>query len=145
MDVFSFLSYMVEEEHTQIDQLLDRITDTDLSLALQESGEVTIGDRFIHMIGAEYRMSTYLYQDPSDDPEFKVSAATVDGLRQGSQASKARHLLLLQNLSTPDLEKVWHSKVSGKSYSYKYLLYHFIEHLATHRGQLAMAINRMVE
>ncbi|MHA2501324.1 MAG: DinB family protein [Candidatus Kariarchaeaceae archaeon] len=142
MDTFEFLKYMVEEEHKALDQLLDKITDEMLSRPLYEGADSTIGERFRHILGAEYRMANYLYETQSHDPEFSPDLSSIDGLKQASEVSMARHFETLDNLSPSDLEKVWTSKASGNSYSYKYLVWHFIEHISTHRGQVATAINR---
>lgn len=143
MDTFEFLKYMIKQEHIQLNKLLDKLSDVELALPLsaRDNEEDSIGSRLAHTIEAEYRMSTYLYKEDSDNPQFNVNDKSVDDIKSKAEISMSRHLLTLDHLTTDDLNKVWTSEVSGNSYEYKYLLWHFNEHLATHRGQVAMAVN----
>jgi len=142
MDALEFLQYMVTEEHNQIDKLLDRVADVDLILPISARDEdsVSIGERFVHMITAEYRMAGYLYQTDNNN-RLEVNEKSVESIKRAAKLSQKRHLLTLQNLTSGDLNKEWESAKTGMRYSYKYILWHYIEHLATHRGQLAMSIN----
>lgn len=144
MNIFEFLKYMVEEEHLALDKLIQEATEKELNSGLLENDETSIRDRIIHTLGAEYRMAGYLFPN-KNDTEFESSIDTKEGLLQASQKSKQRHFLTLDNLTVDDLNRSWTSKVSGKSYTYKFLLWHFIEHIATHRGQVAMGLRRVRE
>jgi len=136
-NVFTFLVDAVKFEHEAIENLLAKIQPSDLNLKISENH--TVRGRLIHMAGAEFRMANYLYELP--DQEFEVSEdADIETLRKSFEISMERHIETLENLKETDLEKNWVSKVSGNTYSYKFLLWHFLEHLATHRGQIAMFI-----
>jgi uncharacterized damage-inducible protein DinB len=83
-------------------------------------------------------MATYLYQKESDEEqEFPV---TIDGLRESFARSEKRHLETIDSLTVNDLDKIWVSKRTGNEATYTWLLYHFVEHLSTHRGQVATAL-----
>ena len=69
-----------------------------------------------------------------------VDETSLVALRDAFKTSMNRHLETIDNLILEDFDKMWTSKVSGNQYSYKWLLYHFVEHIATHRGQVAMAL-----
>jgi len=136
-NVFAFLEDAVKFEHEAIENLLAKIQSSDLDLKISDNH--TVRRRLIHMATAEYRMANYLYELP--DQEFEVPEdADIEMIRQSFEISMQRHLKTLENLKETDLEKNWVSKVSGNTYSYKFLLWHFLEHLATHRGQIAMFI-----
>ncbi|MCY3412639.1 MAG: DUF664 domain-containing protein [Candidatus Heimdallarchaeota archaeon] len=139
MNVFDFLKFSVEEEHKAINKLLSEMTEEALKFPMGD--DVTIFSRLKHMSSAEYRMAAYLYST-GDDEEFDIEEESINSLQKGFARSKNRHLLTLNNLSEIDLEKMWKSKVSGNEYSYKFLLWHFLEHLATHRGQVAYALRQ---
>lgn len=143
MTPFEFLEFMVEAEHKQLDQMLDQLKPHELDKTIDSKG-ATVGKRFRHILTAEYNMASYLY--PKEEEERKeLEAITIAGLKSLSIESKARHLETLRNLTVQDLEKNWVSKTSGKSYSYKWVLYHYIEHIATHRGQLSTALREIRE
>lgn len=138
MEPFEFIEYCIVKEHENINTLLDQVSNDLLSKPLFEDDETTIGDRFSHILEAEFRMSTYLYQ--TDNDEFSIDTITVESLKRASEQTMNRHIETIRTLSPSDLEKEWISSKSGKKYSYKFLIYHFLEHIATHRGQLAMSI-----
>lgn len=142
MEPFDFLAYMVEEEHRALDKLITDMKPEELEQPLIENDDITIRERIHHILSAEFRMAGYLFADESDD-QYKIHDFTIDGLLNASKQSRDRHLLTLENMNAEDLDKVWTSKVSGKSYSYRFLLWHFIEHISTHRGQVAMALRRI--
>lgn len=135
MEAFEFYKHLLEEEHNSINNLLDSLTEEDLSIKIAD--DETIGDRLKHMTWAEYLMSGYLYE--KDEKSLEVEQINLKNLREAFEKSKKRHIETIDNLSYDDLEKMWKSKKSGNEYSYKWLLYHFLEHLITHRGQVAMA------
>ncbi|MHA2250702.1 MAG: DinB family protein [Candidatus Kariarchaeaceae archaeon] len=137
MEIFQFLIFSVKEEHKSLGSLLDRLSDADLQT---EMGGDTLGNRFKHIIDAEHRMAGYLFVK-QDEVELNIGDITVNNLRDASIKSKLRHIETLKNLSMDDLDKNWISEKSGNSYSYKWLLYHFLEHLSTHRGQIAHYVN----
>ncbi len=137
MNVLDFLQESVNFEHDEINKLLDKIKPEDLDREISDTH--TVRGRLIHMSGAEYRMANYLYELPNQD--FSIPEdADIEVIREAFEKSKKRHIETLRNLKEEDLSKVWVSKASGNSYSYKFLLWHFLEHLATHRGQIAMFI-----
>ncbi len=136
MDVFEFVKFSIEEEHKNIHQLLDKLTDELLEVKIGDDD--SIGKKLMHMTSAEYLMATYLYEKDSD--EKKEYQETVNDLREAFNRSKSRHLETIDSLTQDDLNKLWKSKRSGKEFSYTWLLYHFIEHLSTHRGQVATAL-----
>lgn len=140
MDVFDFLQYMVEEEHNALNEILEKIDNDLLDKPLEDGSSVTIRDRLQHTIVAEFRMAGYLFEVEDDD--FQGNFSTVEEIKSSSLKSKARHEMTLRNLTDNDMDKVWTSKVSGNSYTYKFLLWHFIEHIATHRGQISSAVRR---
>lgn len=140
MDIFSFIKFMIIEEHKQIQELLDKMSDEDLNFSI---GSDTLGKRLLHMTGAEYRMASYLFEIEGD--EMSEVKLTIPGFKSAFELSKNRHIMTIENLTLPDLDKDWISKQSGKSYQYKWLIYHFIEHLATHRGQVSMALRMSKE
>lgn len=135
MNALEFAQYMVQEEHKQIQTLLDKMNNEDLSYSL---GEDTIGTRLKHMSSAEYRMSSYV--DPKGDENTLEVEVTLEGLKNAFEKSKQRHLAALSAMKVEDLSSTWTSQSSGKEYEKKWLLYHFIEHIATHRGQVTMAL-----
>lgn len=137
MNIFEFLKFSIEEEHKSLNQILTNIKEEDLDTSIGDGQ--SIRTRFIHITEAEYRMATYLYSD-KEDYEFKVDASSIDDIKNALEISKMRHLLTLSKLRIDDLQREWKSKVSGNAYSYKFLLYHFFEHIATHRGQISMAL-----
>ena len=136
MDAFEFYKHLLEEEHNSINKLLDTLTEEDLGIKIAD--DETIGDRLKHMTWAEYLMSGYLYE--KDEKSLEVEEITLKNLKEAFVISKERHIETIDNLSYDDLNKMWKSKKSGNEYSYKWLLYHFLEHLITHRGQVAMAL-----
>ena len=138
MQPFDLLATFVEFEHQAIQKLLDSLQESDLELQFTE--EETVRDRFIHMSQAEYMMAGYLYEISEYNYEKPNRDCSIQELKQAFNISKARHLLTLNHLTLEDLEKTWTSKKSGNQYSYKFLLWHFLEHLATHRGQIATKI-----
>jgi uncharacterized damage-inducible protein DinB len=142
MEPFDFLEYMVREEHQALDKLIRSIQPDELEKPLLENDETTIRERISHILSAEYRMAGYLYAKDDDD-QYQIKDHSVDDLLQASKLSMERHIMTLHNLSTEDLENTWTSKVSGNSYTYKFLLWHYLEHIATHRGQVAMALRRI--
>lgn len=137
MNIFEFIKYSIEEEHKLINKILDGLTDVDLKSSIGD--DQTIGSRLKHITSAELMMASYLFSKETED-EYVVNENSVGSLRAAFIQSKIRHIETIDSLNESDLEKEWTSKVSGNSYSYKWLLYHFIEHIATHRGQIAMAI-----
>ena len=138
MEPFDFLQKCVREEHKLIEALLDKLTESDLDLHLHS--DTTIRQRLLHMTEAEYKMAGYLHTKKNDT--FSTEAtANLATLKDYFAQSMERHLLTLQNLSSEDLQKNWTSAVSGNTYSYTFLLYHFLEHLSTHRGQIAYFLN----
>ena len=136
METFEFYKFLLEEEHKSINKLLDSLNDADLSIEIAD--DETIGDRLKHMTWAEYLMSGYLYQKEEDS--LDVGEITLINLKKAFEESKLRHIETIDNLTIEDLIKVWKSKKSGSEYSFKWLLYHFLEHLITHRGQVSMAL-----
>ena len=140
MDIFEFVKFSIEEEHKNINQLLDKLTDELLETKIGDDD--SIGKKLSHMTSAEYTMASYLFEKEND--EKTEYPETVDGLRNAFEQSKLRHLETIGTLTTDDLNKNWTSKRSGKEFSYTWLLYHFIEHLSTHRGQVATAL-RLVQ
>jgi uncharacterized damage-inducible protein DinB len=136
MNIFDFVKFSIEEEHKNINDLLDKLDDSLLATPIGDDD--TIGKRLMHMTSAEYSMATYLYEKEGD--EKKEYPTTVDGLRESFTRSEKRHLETISKLNVEDLDKIWVSKRSGKEFTYKWLLYHFIEHLSTHRGQVATAL-----
>ena len=136
MEAFDFYKFLLEEEHKSINKLLDSLNDADLSVEIAD--DETIGDRLKHMTWAEYLMSGYLYE--KDENSLEVEEINLNNLKDAFEKSKKRHIETIDNLSYDDLKKMWKSKKSGNEYSYKWLLYHFLEHLITHRGQVAMAL-----
>lgn len=140
MEPFDFLQMCVQEEHKLITAMLDKLTDTDLDLHLHE--DTTIRQRLLHMTKAEYGMAGYLYAQDNDNFTTNDNA-DLTTLKAYFAESMQRHLLTLQQLEPEDIQKKWVSKVSGNTYSYSFLLYHFLEHLATHRGQIAYFLNTL--
>ncbi|MCE7733389.1 MAG: DUF664 domain-containing protein [Candidatus Heimdallarchaeota archaeon] len=136
MNVFDFVKFSIKEEHKSINQLLDKLDDS--LLATPIGNDDSIGKKLKHMTEAEYSMAMYMHQQ--DDDEKKDVPITIDGLREAFERSEKRHLETISVLTNDDLEKAYVSKVSGKEYSYTWLLYHFVEHLTTHRGQVATAL-----
>ena len=136
MDVFDFVKFSIEEEHKNINELLDKLSDDLLKTEIGDDD--SIGKKLMHMTSAEYLMATYLFEKEGDEKkEFDIS---IEGLREAFNRSKSRHLETISSLTQDDLTKKWTSKRSGKEFEYKWLLYHFIEHLSTHRGQVATAL-----
>ena len=136
VEAFEFYKHLLEEEHNSINKLLDTLTDEDLNINIAD--DETIGDRLKHMTWAEHLMSGYLYA--KEEKDFDIEVITLNNLKGAFEVSKKRHMETIDNLSYDDLQKMWKSKKSGNEYSYKWLLYHFLEHLITHRGQVAMAL-----
>ena len=136
MEAFEFYKMLLEEEHNSINKLLDTLTEEDLKINIAD--DETIGDRLKHMTWAEYLMSGYLYE--KDEKSLEVEDINLSNLKDAFEKSKKRHIETIDNLNYDDLKKMWKSKKSGNEYSYKWLLYHFLEHLITHRGQVAMAL-----
>ncbi len=136
MDIFEFIKFSIEEEHKAFDKLFRELTDNDLSYSIGD--DQTIGSRLRHITLAEYKMATYLFKD-DNDIEMEVDGSSVQSLKKAFQISKVRNLQTIENLTLSDLDKIWKSSVSGNEYSYTFLLYHFIEHMSTHRGQVLMA------
>ena len=135
MDVFEFVKFSIEEEHKNINELLDKLSDDLLETKIGDDDSIV--KKLMHMTSAEYLMATYLFEKEGDEKkEFDV---TIEGLREAFSRSKSRHLETISSLTQDDLTKKWTSKRSGKEFEYKWLLYHFIEHLSTHRGQVATA------
>lgn len=135
MNALELLVFMVNEEHKFINQLLDLISDEQLDISL--GTDVTIRSRLQHMAGAEFRMAGYLVKQKD---EFEADYQSIDGIRNAFEKSKQHHLSTLSQLKEADLLKIWKSERTGKDYEYRWLLYHFLEHLSTHRGQIAMAL-----
>ena len=136
MNIFDFVKFSIKEEHKSINQLLDKLDDSLLGTPIGDDD--SIGKKLMHMTAAEYSMATYMYQKEGDEKkEFPV---TIEGLRESFQRSEKRHLETIDTLTNDDLDKMHVSKVSGKEYSYTWLLYHFVEHLTTHRGPVATAL-----
>ncbi len=104
----------------------------------------TIGDRFAHMTLAEFGMAKYLLKDESTNLHLENNNDKEE-LKRGFSISKAQHLKTIRSLTEDDLDKEWVSERTGNRYSYKFLLYHFLEHLATHRGQIAMRLRQVKE
>ncbi len=145
MDTFEFIRYLVEQEHVNIENLLDSLEDKDLSIPVVKNKE-TIGDRFKHMCVSEYEIAGYLYKSSSDiNPDDIITNISVDNLKKAFEISMKRHMLTLKNLSVEDLTNLWTSPRTGNVFSYRWLIYHQLEHLATHRGQIAMAIRMYKE
>ncbi|RMG25088.1 MAG: DinB family protein [Methanobacteriota archaeon] len=142
MDFNEFFAYLIEEEHKSIDQLLDKIETDELKVEISD-GE-TIGDRFAHMALAEFMMAKYLFPDEHSTLEIS-DKEDKEELKRAFNISKEQHLKTIKNLQPTDLDKEWVSQKTGNRYSYKYLLYHFFEHLATHRGQIAMRLRQIRE
>ena len=136
MEAFEFYKILLEEEHKSINKLLDTLADEDLKINIAD--DETIGDRLKHMTWAEHIMSGYLYE--KNESSVDIDNISIASLKEGFAISKMRHIETIDNLSYEDLDKVWKSKKSGNEYTYKFLLYHFLEHLITHRGQVAMAL-----
>ncbi len=136
MEAFEFYKILLEEEHSSINQLLDSLTEEDLKIKIAD--DETIGDRLKHMTWAEFLMSGYLYD--KGEEKHDIEEISVNNLKESFNVSKKRHIETIDNLSYDDLKKMWKSKKSGSEYSYQWLLYHFLEHLITHRGQVAMAL-----
>jgi uncharacterized damage-inducible protein DinB len=136
MEAFEFYKHLLGEEHNSINKLLDSLKEEDLSIEI--ANDETIGDRLKHMTWAEYLMSGYLYD--KGEEKFDVEEINLINLKVAFELSKKRHIETIDNLNYDDLKKMWKSKKSGNEYSYKWLLYHFLEHLITHRGQVAMAL-----
>jgi len=134
---------MVDQEHNSLDQLYERLDDNKLQhpLSGRTNETDTIGSRLAHLIGAEYRMATYLYQQEDDIEDFAVDGSSLADIMTKSDQAKARHQLTLDHLNMEDLGKTWTSERTGKEYEYKFLLWHFVEHIATHRGQVTMTVN----
>ncbi|MFV2015763.1 MAG: DinB family protein [Candidatus Heimdallarchaeota archaeon] len=136
MNIFDFVKFSIKEEHKSINQLLDKLDNSLLATPIGDDD--SIGKRLMHMTAAEYSMAIYVYQQEEDEKkEFPI---TIEGLRESFKRSEKRHLETIDALTENDLDKVYVSKVSGKEYSYTWLLYHFIEHLSTHRGQVATSL-----
>lgn len=136
MDIFEFVKFSIKEEHKSINQLLDKLDDTLLAIPIGEDD--TIGKRLMHITAAEYAMAIRLYEKDGDEKkEFPV---TVQGLKESFERSKTRHLETIDGLTIDDLSKNYVSQISGKEYSYTWMLYHFVEHISTHRGQVATAL-----
>ena len=136
MDVFEFVKFSIEEEHKNINELLDKLTNELLDTKI--GADDSIGEKLKHMTSAEYLMATYLFEKEGD--EKKEVDISIEGLREAFARSKSRHLETIDSLTQADLTKKWTSKRSGKDFEYTWLLYHFIEHLSTHRGQVATAL-----
>lgn len=134
------LSYFVEEEHQAIESLLDSLTEEELDAEIAENE--TIRDRFRHMSLAEFRMAKYLVPDETTKMDIG-DKPTKDSLKEAFKISMDQHLKTINSLSKEDLDKEWVSQKTGNRYSYKYLIYHFLEHLATHRGQIAMRVRQI--
>ena len=109
MNTFEFLKYSVEQEHLALEQLFEKLSDEKIKLPLSSSEEEndTIGSRLAHIIGAEYRMATYLHQEEHDIEKFEVNSSDLADIIEKSKTSMARHMLTLDNLTEADLEKVW--------------------------------------
>ena len=136
MDVFEFVKFSIEEEHKNINELLDKLTNQLLDTNI--GAYVSITEKLTHLTSAEYLMATYLFENEGD--EKKEVDISIEGLREAFARSKSRHLETIDSLTQADLTKKWTSKRSGKEFEYTWLLYHFIEHLSTHRGQVATAL-----
>ncbi len=136
MNIFDFVIFSIKEEHKSINQLLDKLNDSLLATSIGDDD--SIGKKLKHMTEAEYSMAMYMHQQEGD--EKKDVSVTIERLREAFERSEKRHLETINVLTNDDLEKTYVSKVSGKEYSYTWLLYHFIEHLTTHRGQVATAL-----
>ncbi len=135
MDFKTFLKYAVETEHGFITELIEQIKPEELDLQIAE--DVTIRDRLQHMSKAEFAMASMLIPI---EGSFAGKFETLDEIKSSFERSKEQHLKLLDQLQAEELEKVYVSKNTGKEYSWKFLLYHFLEHLSTHRGQIAMKL-----
>ncbi|OLS20078.1 MAG: hypothetical protein HeimC2_38790 [Candidatus Heimdallarchaeota archaeon LC_2] len=136
MDVFEFVKFSIEQEHKNINELLDKLSNDLLETKIGDDD--SIGKKLMHMTSSEYLMATYLLEKEGDEKkEFDV---TIEGLREAFKRSKSRHLETINSLTQDDLTKKWTSKRSGKEFEYTWLLYHFIEHLSTHRGQVSTAL-----
>jgi uncharacterized damage-inducible protein DinB len=137
MNVFQFLTYCVKEEHKSLDQLLDKLDDKLLATKIGDTE--TLADRFTHIFEAEYHMVSYF--DGQDDKSLSINDASINTLRAASKESMERHTGMLNSLTSDILFETWTSPRSGKEFTKKWLLYHFLEHLSTHRGQIAHYIN----
>lgn len=136
MDVFEFVKFSIEQEHKNINELLNKLSNDLLETRIGDDD--SIGKKLMHMTSSEYIMATYLLEKEGDEKkEFDV---TIEGLREAFMRSKSRHLETINSLTQDDLTKKWTSKRSGKEFEYTWLLYHFIEHLSTHRGQVSTAL-----
>ncbi|MDH5404208.1 MAG: DinB family protein [Candidatus Heimdallarchaeota archaeon] len=138
MNVFDFLKFAIEEEHKQINTIIDDLDESTLTLKIADNA--TLGDRLRHISSAEFRMAGYIVD--YDDGDLEIDPTSLQSIKIGFQKSKERHLNTLSQLKEEDLEKEWISPHSGKSYTYKWLVYHFLEHISTHRGQVAMVIRQ---
>lgn len=130
----------IDYEHEAIQKMLDDLSEEELEIEMSEKH--TVRGRLLHMSEAEFRMAGYLWQPETEEEYQRNDTANVQQLKQLFVQSQARHHQTIENLSEDDWQKTWTSKVSGNSYAYKFLLWHFLEHLATHRGQVAMAIRQ---
>lgn len=139
MNLFDFLEFAVNNEHDNFSSLFEKINNDDiLKYKFGNTDNDSIGARLKHACSAEYRMAGYLFEKP-DDIVPEIDEFSVSSLKNAFNLSRKRHIETLKNLKIEDLDKEWQSK-TGKVFSYKYLLYHFLEHLATHRGQVTTAL-----
>ena len=136
MDALDFIKFSTEEEHRYLNELLDKVDDDMLSYKLD--GEHDVSSILWHIADAEYSLARMTLDvkgeaENIEKPELK----TVDDFRKLLKKTKKRSFQTLNGLSLGKLDETWVSP-RGKEYTYKELVYHALEHIATHRGQLQM-------
>ena len=136
MDALDFVKFSTEEEHRLLNEFLDKIDNDMLSYKLD--GEHDVGSILWHIADAEYSLARMTLDvkgeaENIEKPELK----TVDDFRKLLEKTKKRSFQTFNGLGTDKLEEIWVSP-RGKEYTYKALVYHTLEHIATHRGQLLM-------
>ena len=136
MDVLDFVKFATEEEHGLLNEFLDKIDNDMLSYKLD--GEHDVGSILWHIAEAEYYLARITLDvkgeaEKIEKPELK----TVDDFKKVLEKTKKRSFQTLNGLSSDKLEETWVSPRGNKS-TYKEIVYHGLEHISTHRGQLQM-------